>query len=272
MYCNNCGHRDHTYNRCKYPILSYGLLLIHKFDDTYKLLMIQRKDSIHYIEFLRGKYNICNIEYIKLLLNKCSVYERYKLLTKSFDRLWNDLWFSIKKYEPSQRMIKEYTKGQNQFNQLNDGILINGKIITLNDIINMCYNNYKTPEWEFPKGRRSNRESNIQCAIREFEEETNIPSVKYSIISNIRPFIEDYCSDNNVKYRHVYYISLHTSNESELSIDKEKFEQASEISDIQWLTLDECKSKIRTYNKSKYTIIEKVKTFLDKYNEDLFIK
>jgi 8-oxo-dGTP pyrophosphatase MutT (NUDIX family) len=34
--------------------------------------------------------------------------------------------------------------------------------------------NYEHPEWEFPKGRKNKDESDIECALREFEEETGI--------------------------------------------------------------------------------------------------
>jgi len=33
---------------------------------------------------------------------------------------------------------------------------------------------WEEPEWEFPKGRRKRDETEMICAIREFQEETNI--------------------------------------------------------------------------------------------------
>ncbi len=32
-YCNNCGNEGHYYRECRYPILSYGIIL---YDDTEK--------------------------------------------------------------------------------------------------------------------------------------------------------------------------------------------------------------------------------------------
>ena len=52
--------------------------------------------------------------------------------------------------------------------------------------------NYISSEWEFPKGRRNNKETNKECAEREFKEETNYNKNDYQLISNITPFSEEY--------------------------------------------------------------------------------
>ena len=41
----------------------------------------------------------------------------------------------------------------------------------------------------------------------------------------------------------LYYIALYTG-KSDLTINKDKYEQYSEIGDIQWFTVDECLLKI----------------------------
>ena len=46
--------------------------------------------------------------------------------------------------------------------------------LLLETIINECTTDYKSNEWEIPKGRRSGNENNKDCAIRQFNEETNI--------------------------------------------------------------------------------------------------
>ena len=51
-YCNNCGNEGHYYRECRYPILSYGIIL---YDDSekenIKIVLIERKNSLSYIEF-----------------------------------------------------------------------------------------------------------------------------------------------------------------------------------------------------------------------------
>ncbi len=41
------------------------------------------------------------------------------------------------------------------------------------------------PEWGFPKGRRIRCESDLDCALREFNEETNIPQDSIHVFKNI---------------------------------------------------------------------------------------
>jgi 8-oxo-dGTP pyrophosphatase MutT (NUDIX family) len=61
--------------------------------------------------------------------------------------------------------------------------------------------------WEIPKGMASKNESNINAAIREFSEETNIKKNKYKILYNVDP-IEYIFIDDNITYKYVYYIAV----------------------------------------------------------------
>ena len=228
QYCNNCGNEGHLYRQCKLPVLSYGVLL---FTNDKKLLMIQRKDSISYIEFIRGKYKLGDDTYILRLLDTCSTGEIDLIRTFSFDKLWANLWFPNRSNKKqTERMINEYNKSKVKFNKL--------KGTNLESLVNKSKCKYKTPEWEFPKGRRSNRESNLKCAIREFEEETDLKSNEYIILDNVIPISEVYIGSNGVTYKHVYYIATYKGNR-DLSINLDKYEQYSEIGDIQWLTIKE---------------------------------
>lgn len=65
---------------------------------------------------------------------------------------------------------------------------------------------YEEPEWGLPKGRRDNKETDLQCAIREFQEETQITGNELTIYKNILPLEEVYVGNNGVRYRHVYFI------------------------------------------------------------------
>ena len=261
IYCNNCGYEGHLYRHCNLPVLSYGILCFSKEN---KLLMIQRKDSIAYIEFLRGKYELSNKVYILKLLNGCSVKERTQIKSSTFDELWENLWFSgVKIKKQTERMIKEYHSSKSMFDQL--------KQVNLEELMDRCTNMYDTPEWEFPKGRRSNRELNIDCAIREFEEETDLSKDEYTLLKNINPISEEYTGSNGYRYKHIYYYALNTGTR-DLSINSDKYEQFSEIGDIQWLTIPECLSKIRHEHPTKKDILHKSNEFLMNWKTDLILK
>ena len=180
-YCNNCGNVGHLYRNCLHPILSYGIILYKEVSENeYELLMVERKNSISYIEFLRGKYrDIHNIEYIELLCSRFSSEEKIKILQHSFDELWKDLWIHVETINP--RIKKEYEKSKQMFSILQDGYVSDKQEYSLHSFIENVSTTYQHNEWEIPKGRRSNRETNRNCAIREFEEETNISRDKYQL-------------------------------------------------------------------------------------------
>ena len=260
IYCNNCGNIGHIYRQCRLPVLSYGIICINQEN---KILMIRRKDSICYIEFLRGKYNLDDHTYINNLLNCCSVNERHSLLTLTFDELWSQLWYQSSKKKQTERMIKEYNDSKQKFEQL--------KQHSLQTLIKSCGVYYETPEWEFPKGRRSCQETNIKCAIREFEEETDLSSDEYILLDNVVPLSEEYMGSNGVRYKHVYYLAFYKGNRA-LSINDSKYEQYSEIGDIQWLSLEECSQKIRKEQPTKHDIIQQVREFIGGWQSDFYLK
>jgi hypothetical protein len=58
-YCNNCGIAGHTFNNCKFPITSVGIIAYrYNLRGEREYLLIRRKDTIGYIEFMRGKYSL----------------------------------------------------------------------------------------------------------------------------------------------------------------------------------------------------------------------
>jgi len=270
MYCNNCGNSGHLYRECKLPVLSYGVLLFNINKELPRLLMIQRKDSISYIEFIRGKYELINPDYIIQLFNHCSAKEKDYLQNHTFDEIWDNLW--IRADNQSARIKTEYKKSSFLFSRLLDGIIYKDKNTTLSGLLALSPHDYETPEWEFPKGRRSNKECNIKCAIREFEEESGLCSSDYTLLENISPFSESYRGSNNVNYKHVYYLAFYKGPDKPLTIDTERYEQVSEIGDIQWLTLDECRDKVRSYNHTKMDILTSCEQFIDSYADEFIIK
>ena len=246
IYCRNCGKKGHKYKDCFYPRLSYGIII---FNDKEQIIMIERKDSISYIEFIRGKYDLDNPEYIQLLINRMNISEKSKLNKYSFKELWSDICFSNNN--------KDYDDCLEKYNNVN-----------LKLYLENTTTNYKYNEWEIPKGRRNLNESNKSCAIREFEEETNIKIDEYDIYDNILPLEEEYIGSNGAKYKNVYYIGKIKNNNKELTINYENDNQISEIRSIEWLNKNECIKRIREYSDYKLNIIDKIFKFIhsDKNN------
>lgn len=256
IYCGNCGKLGHTYRHCVDPITSIGIILYKKYNNNIKYLFIQRRDTLGYVEFMRGKYNLENIQYIKNTFKIMTLSERKRLLENNFDKLWNTLWMN----KHTKQYHNEYENSKNKFNKLKEGITIKHKIITLNDIINETPNIYSEPEWGFPKGRRNLRETNLECAIREFEEETCINKSNY-ILTKLPPINEVFLGTNNIRYKHIYYIAEAKKDILPI-IDLDNEVQMSEISNIKWFDYDEAITKIRDYNLEKKKILTKINTNL----------
>ena len=54
-FCNNCGKQGHTYQQCRKPITSIGIILYRINNKNTEYLLIRRKDSLGYVDFIRGK-------------------------------------------------------------------------------------------------------------------------------------------------------------------------------------------------------------------------
>jgi 8-oxo-dGTP pyrophosphatase MutT (NUDIX family) len=208
--------------------------------------MVMRKYSFNYIVLLRGKYKLSNTEEIKRLLSLMIKTEHNNLLHLEFDDLWNDLWQDTSN---SKIYIKEYNKSKKYFKILKDNNFYDGLITK-----------YDEPEWEFPKGQKNTDETKIDCAIREFEEETNISKENIIILDRIDGVDEEYIGTDNKKYIHTYYLSTIKNNKDDLNLLGE-FQQK-EIGDIKWLSLHEILNKTRDYHNSKKELIYKIYFFI----------
>ena len=257
QFCNNCGKQGHLYNHCKVPITSIGIIGFKKQENKFKYLMICRKDSLGYIEFLRGKYPLYNKNYIQNLIDEMTLDEKRNLLTKTFDQLWKNLWgdFIGLQYRGEEKHSKD------KFTQMKRGIKIYDEgSYDLESMIQQSKTTWETPEWGFPKGRRNYQESDITCAFREFQEETGYEKYNISMVSNMQPFEEIFIGSNFKSYKHKYYLAYINQTE-EQNIQYQK----SEVSDMQWLTLEECLQYIRPYNLEKKDIIFQIDKLLNEY-------
>lgn len=271
-YCNNCGNYGHVYKNCRHPILSYGIILYHKCKKTneIKIVMIERKDSLSYIEFLRGKYSsIFNLEYLKLLFSRMSSDEIERICNNDFDTLWNKLWIHTETI--NYRIKREYIKSKSSFNNIKEGYKLKNDIINFDYLKNSVKNKYNSNEWEIPKGRRNDLETNKECALREFKEETNINETNFNIINNIIPIVEEYQGINKVRYKHIYYIGQ-AKEKYDLRIDMKNKDQYTEIKDIKWLSEEESYLKVRDYDLKKKNIIKEFFDFIKNYNEHVTLE
>ena len=255
--CRNCGINGHLYKDCIHPIMSFGIVC-YQIDDINNLknLMIQRKDSLSFMEFIRGKYNTSDVTYIKQLISSMTYNEKHLLMRKQFDDIWNYAW-----YQNNASNIKhtsEYTESKYKFDYLNTNNVIQSIIS------NMICMVEQEQEWGFPKGRRKLKESDIDCAVREFCEETRLAKGDIEINDNIVPFEEIFYGTNNVLYKHTYYLAKIKNKNTSIEVDQSCIEQIREVRALQWFDYDEVIKHINSHNVERHQIIEKINDILVK--------
>jgi 8-oxo-dGTP pyrophosphatase MutT (NUDIX family) len=251
MYCNNCGGKGHLFRTCKDPVLSCGILLIDKptlpvtADET-KILMIRRKDSMSFAEFMRGKYDQNDIPYVSTLVKNMTLKEQASVASDSFETLWRQMW-------GDDRMTSDYVQSREKFNLLDRVSLMRNNI-----------SEYTEPEWGFPKGRRMRGESDLACAIREFDEETNIPRESFVVLKNM-VLTETFVGLNNVQYKHVYFVALLKRPEMVNLFQKLTPVQRREISGIGWKSFKEAHELVRPHHVERKGMLEQLHSLIETF-------
>jgi 8-oxo-dGTP pyrophosphatase MutT (NUDIX family) len=296
IHCLNCGKKYHTVSLCTQAITSYGIInfklsgefekynsifknkyiikdfnpdvnkinlywfnnknidkscdeLVSKLKDCIFFLMISRKKSLGYIEFIRGRYDPENLSTVKHLMDQMTEIEITNILkTESFDTLWCELW---KKTARNKNYEKEFETAESKFNIL--------KVAHL-DTISKFKPKYPIPEWGFPKGRRNISEKDIDCAIRECQEETSLDSSEISVLDRIYPISEQFKGTNSVEYKHTYYLSIVESNRNlNLLLTPEQY---IEVETVGWFKYDRIINLIRPYHTEKKRLIDDILKFI----------
>ena len=254
--CNNCGKLGHSFHQCKLPITSYGIIVFRHSLNGLQFLMIRRKDSFGYIDLIRGKYSPYNIYQIQNIVNEMSNEEKLRIITEPFNLLWSKMWGET----PCSQYKNEEQISSKKFALIKEGASINNIIINLTDIVNNSKTNWNETEWEFPKGRRNYKEKDLECALREFEEETGILQSKITIVENVLPFEELFIGTNHKSYKHKFFLAY--MNEPEECLNNF---QKSEVSKLEWKIIDECLEAIRPYNLEKKNLITNINKVLEEY-------
>jgi 8-oxo-dGTP pyrophosphatase MutT (NUDIX family) len=216
----------------KVPITSYGIILYTMRDNEPLFLIAQRRDTIAYIDFLRGNYSPRTP--LNDFFRAMTYDERHRLLTYDFDRLWQDLVVN----HDSHLYRQEYPKAKRAFQ------IISSQLCTL--ITNTASQVFE-PQWGFPKGKRKFKETSLECALREFAEETKLDPLDV-VIKQTAPIIEFYQGSNCKLYKTVYYIGeAHHILPYQLTEYPNTIREHSiseEVSNLHWCRLLEAKEKL----------------------------
>jgi 8-oxo-dGTP pyrophosphatase MutT (NUDIX family) len=281
--CTNCGIIGHSYKSCMAPVNSYGIIAF-RFRDQWdghvktegqieghlcmqgttsrpvitgteecgqlEFLLIRRKDSLRFVEFVRGKYDVTDEIYLTQMLSNMTDEERGYIAAMSFEDIWRKVWGTGQ----TRNYKNDYEVSKRRFQEISESGLL-AKLIAKTKA------KWATPEWGFPKGRRNPRETDFECAVREFKEETGLVDDDFKVIRNMQPLCETFYGDNHVHYCHKYYLAFCGPN-AVPKIEDESPHQEREIGDIRWMSVNEAIALIRDENIEKREILLRASSIL----------
>ena len=278
MLCTNCGTRGHILRDCDDPITSFGVIsyiVINSPDEevgdtnkeldnilkdacvenpisTYpkiKLLLIQRKDTIGYTDFIRGKYDSSTSpDNLEMYFTEMTKTEQQRLVENNFDDIWKDLW--VNHYSRSYN--NEYERSRRLFESYN-----------IQELVSRYPTSYTFSEFGFPKGRRNIREKDMECAMREFHEETGYEPGALQFTGE--RIIENFIGTDNINYKHIYYISKMSNVYNKPFFDRENKHQMEEIKNVGYFDYNEIMALLRPYDIEKKVVVEKVFNLIRDY-------
>ncbi len=232
----------------KQPITSVGIITftLNKHTREIKYLMIQRKHSVGFVDFVRGKYVLHNKVQIVSLLEVMTEAEHLRLVTEDFGTLWREMWGCT-----------EDVAAREKLEHLRKGVMTNYNFYTLGDCIKEATSlqQWSQNDWGFPKGRKNFNETDLNCAIREFSEETGITETLLSVVSNIVPYEEIFTGSNFKSYKHKYYLGYIENGET--AVNLAGF-QKEEVGNMEWKTLTNALSSIRDYHVERKDILRNI--------------
>ena len=237
--------------------------------DKLEVLLVKKRYTYCFVSFVFGQYNRKDDKRLKLLFDGMTLQEKIDILSLRFELLWYKIWLEF-----PEKILKErhnnnsgdgssnletwktvykqkaldnnvpynfnsaskldfYIKKKNKFESV--FLTDNGRRLRY-----LIYDTKNTDLiWEIPKGRKNKKETNMDCAIREFKEETGVGIESYNLMFEINPVVESYTS-MNVNYTHSYYIA-YTDNIFNPVVNFRSSHQIAEIGAIRWADAERVK-------------------------------
>jgi len=290
-HCNNCGKYGHINKICKDPITSIGILCIKFEDDVLqkdfvnsvnsnfqhinitqynsttnkliskvenynskvKFLMIQRKHSLGFLEFIRGRYDVNDYKKLIKLFELMTEDEIDMIRMKQFDDIWKFLWKSNSNHHNYE---EEYKNSKRKFEYISNPS--DKTVIRLDFYTSNILPKYNYQEWGFPKGRRNYHEKNLECAIREFVEESGYEYNDISLVKGLAPLKEVFKGTDGILYRHIYYVAVLENTTKDIKV----MENNNEVGNIFWHSYSDAVEVIRNYHTEKKKVINELFKFI----------
>ncbi len=193
----------------------------------HEILLVKKRITYAFSVFVNGLYDPYNRENIMRVLNAMTVDEKLLVLSQDFGSMWKHVWLAL---EPKRAFIQCLRKFE-------DAFMVDGG----ERLKRLMWSTTSSGQlmWEIPKGRKMYpEEMDLQCAVREFVEETGVSKSSFTIYPSLKR--KELYSDDGRLYETIYFGAAARGN-FKLIISARDQDQMSEISDIRWVTLQELK-------------------------------
>ena len=215
-----------------------------------EVIIVKKRCTYWFTAFVLGMYWPNDDTRLLFMFSRMTPEEKLVILTLNFESMWNHTWQTHNENPKFKRKkiadYDFYREKRHKFERLTGDT---GK--RLRQLIAKSKNNSLI--WEIPKGRKQfSHENDVECAIREFEEETNIKKESYKIIPDIKPFRLVHRDDNTI-YISTYYIAKPIK-PIRVRMNFDMLDQICEIIDIKWANEDE----VRLLKCAQFQFIKKI--------------
>ena len=202
-------------------------------------LLVKSSINVHYLTLMQGNYVASSLYFI---LSEMPTKEREELLSRQFSDLWDEIF---------DTRGERFEYAESRFNSLSPHLEGLFRLLPSNDP-------YGKNSWSFPKGRQrymnGRMEIPIECAFREFEEETGGVRVNEENIISSNPVIEEYLGSNGKTYKTVYFI-LSAFDRKEAS-----WTSLGETSEVKWVKYSELNNYLRSERVKMIDYVERMRS------------
>jgi 8-oxo-dGTP pyrophosphatase MutT (NUDIX family) len=216
--------------------VSFGVILtrINAASRRPEAILVRGRYSYEYAEFVHGRYSRKNVRAVGALLDAMSVNERLDIYSLDFAQMWYRVWLTTERRE---LFNKKLAKFQTAWMRDDSGECLRRLIQASRTAPGGGAQRGGGARWEFPKGKRqSNREPDLNCAIREFAEEAGIAKRDYQLLPEFKRRVS--YVHMGVRYVNVYYAAV-ARRDLRLFLDFRVLDQVAEVSEVRWMDIEQ---------------------------------
>lgn len=228
-----CPEDDAAARRRGHPPtrVSFGLVVVRRTRGFPEALLVRGRHTYEFSSFVLGRYAPRNVASIQELFRGMTVGELFDVYRLDFAQMWYRLWLGE---GPDCQEL--YQKKYSRFYTL--WLRADGGAALRRHIVEAGRRPASAPSWSFPKGRKiAEGESDIDCAVREFGEETRVPRGEYRVLPGFRR--RAVYSHMGVTYVGVFYAALAAGAGCRPAIDVRDTRQVSEVEEVRWMSIQE---------------------------------